>query len=185
MLRIYLTFVCIFSSWYVMSQDLSPYITENGTVHFSSDAPLEFIKATSNELHGVIDPVKNIFCFHLEIVSFKGFNSLEQQVHFNENHMESDHFQIAFFSGKIIEDVDLTEDGLYFIRAKGKLEIHGVKQERIIKGTVEVVDSKIHVRTRFTVLPEEYDIRLPRIVYQKIAKEIVVEINAELIRPRL
>jgi len=184
MLKNCLTFFCILASWYVSSQGLAPYITTNGIVDFSSDAPLELIRASSNELHGVIAPVENTFSFGIEIISFRGFNNPMQLAHFNENHLESDRFRSATFKGKIIEDVDLNEDGLYLIRAKGILEIHGVKQERTIKSTVRVEDGKVQVHSRFTVLLDEHGIRLPKIVFQKIAREIVVEVNATFIKPK-
>ena len=47
--------------------------------------------------------------------------------------METDKYPNASFSGKIIEKIDFDSMGNYSIRAKGDLNIHGVKQERIIK----------------------------------------------------
>ena len=50
--------------------------------------------------------------------SFQGFNSPLQKEHFNENYVESDKFPDASFKGKVIEDVDLSKDGTYEVRAK-------------------------------------------------------------------
>ena len=156
------------------------YLTQNGQVNFHSDAPLELIEAKSNHLEGIIDPAKNTFAFQLEISSFEGFNSPLQKVHFNENYLEGKRFPRATFSGRIIEKVDLKKDGTYTIRTKGKLVIHGISQERIIKSTVTVTDGVLKLKSTFSILLDEHDIDIPRVVHQKIAEEIKVEITAVL-----
>ena len=154
------------------------YLTQNGSIYFKSDAPLELIEANSNALKGAIDPRKNTFAFTVSIASFEGFNSPLQKEHFNENYLESNEFKTASFSGKIIEKTDLTKDGTYSVRAKGELKVHGVKQERIIKSTVTVKDGKLFLESSFSVLLKEHNIPVPKIVYQKIAEEIQVEVKA-------
>ena len=114
----------------------------NGTVDFRSEAPLEIIKASSSELKGLIDFTQGTFAFSIPIISFKGFNSALQREHFNENYMETERYPRATFAGKLIEQVDITRDGEYAIRAKGKLTIHGVEQERIIPSTVIVKEER-------------------------------------------
>ena len=155
--------------------------TVEGHATFRSDAPLELIQAESNQLKGAIDTQKRTFAFTVRIQSFEGFNSPLQREHFNENYMESQNFPHATFSGKIIEKIDLSSDGDHIIRAKGKLIIHGVQQERIIKSTLEIKDGRLIVKSSFSVLLEEHEIRIPKIVHQKIAKEIIVNIEAELL----
>lgn len=156
------------------------YLTQSGQINFRSDAPLELIEASSDKLRGAIDTEANTFAFSVEIASFEGFNSPLQQVHFNENYLETKRFPTATFSGKIIEKVDLTQPGEYVLRAKGKLTVHGVTRERIIKSTVRVVGKQLHLHSDFTVLLEEHDVSIPKIVHQKIAEEIAVQIKAVL-----
>lgn len=156
------------------------YQTVNGKISFSSEAPLELIKASSAGLIGLLDNDKRTFSFKISIRSFDGFNSPLQKEHFNENYMESDKFPEASFKGKIIEETDLGVDGTYEIRAKGALSIHGVVQERIIKTTVTVKDKKISVSGAFTVLLSDHNIPIPIVVYKKLANEIKVEVNAVL-----
>src|SRR5678815_4316120 len=59
------------------------YQTTSGHIAFSSDAPLETIKALSNDLIGLIDISKKNFSFKIDVHSFKGFNSPLQKEHFN------------------------------------------------------------------------------------------------------
>lgn len=153
---------------------------ENGKVHFKSDAALEVIEARSNKLRGAIDPVQQTFAWTVELQTFEGFNSALQREHFKENYLETDEFPKAIFQGKIIEKIDFQQDGTYTLRAKGKLLIHGVEQERILKSELELKKGKAIVRSAFTVLLSDHNINIPRIVHQKIAEEIAVTVEAEL-----
>lgn len=157
------------------------YITNEGTATFTSDAPLELISATSDELSGAIDVSDNRFAFRIANKSFIGFNSALQQEHFYENYIETDKYKYSSFQGKIIEKIDLSNPGSQQVRAKGTLSIHGVEQERIVKATLTVAKNKLTVLCGFTVPLEDHDIRIPNVVYQKIAEVINVEVNAELI----
>ncbi len=87
------------------------YRVEDGTIYFKSDAPLELIEATSNKMRGLINPKDNSFAFAVKINTFQGFNSPLQREHFNENYMESKRYPEATFSGRIIENVSLTQPG--------------------------------------------------------------------------
>lgn len=169
---------CSLSS--VAGQSATIFEFNDGQVAFTSDAPLELIEAQSIALRGLIDTEKRTFAFSILISSFEGFNNPLQQEHFKENYMESSQFSTATFLGKIIEPVDLSQDGDYIVRAKGKLTIHGVEQERIIKSSVKVLDGVIDIRSSFTVLLHEHDIDIPRIVFQKIAEEIKVELSGRM-----
>jgi len=155
----------------------------NGTIRFHSDAPQELIRAQSVQLRGALDVARNAFAFRIRILSFEGFNSPLQQEHFNENYMESATFPEANFSGKIIEDVDLSKDGEYDVRAKGKLRIHGLAQERIIRAHVSHRHGHITITSDFVITLADHDIKIPRVVYDKLAPEIKVSVNASL-KPR-
>jgi polyisoprenoid-binding protein YceI len=154
----------------------------DGTASFISYAPLEIIKAKSSKVRGAIDVSARTFLFAIRVNTFQGFNSGLQQEHFTENFLETDKFPEADFRGKFIEEVDLTKDGKYDVRAKGIFDLHGTKQERIIKGTIEVKNQTIHVHSQFSVLLEDHNIKIPRVLYQKISPEIEVNIDA-LLKP--
>jgi hypothetical protein len=154
------------------------YHTTKGRIDFRSDAPFEIIKASSNDLIGLLDISKNNFSFKVLIRSFQGFNNPLQKEHFNENYLESDKYLDASFKGKIIEDADFSVDGTYPLRAKGILTIHNVSQERIIKSDVTVKNNIITVHSNFTVLLSDHNIPVPKVVNQKLANEIKVEVNA-------
>lgn len=164
----------------LFSQGRKVFFSLNGSVHFRSDAPQELIKAESKELKGAIETTAKTFSFKIRISSFEGFNSGLQRIHFNENYLESAVYPEASFKGKIIEDIDFTKDGRYEIRAKGILNIHGIDQERIIKSELIIKQGKMYIQSAFTVLLPDHNIPIPRIVKDKLAQEIKVEMRAVL-----
>lgn len=156
------------------------FSTRNGKAYFLSDAPLEMISATTNSLVGVLSIEDRRFSFSIPVNTFQGFNSSLQQTHFNEDYLETATYPNATFKGRIIEEVNLGVEGEYRIRAKGKLDIHGLDNDRIIRCDVSVEPGKIKVKARFTVFLDNHDIKIPSIVNQKIAEEIQVEIEFEM-----
>ncbi len=161
----------------VSGQDPTIFSTENGRVYFLSDAPLEMISASSEQLVGVLNIQDRRFSFSIPVNTFEGFNSSMQKTHFNEDYLETDRYPQATFKGKIIEEVDLVREGQYQIRAKGKLVIHGIANDRIIRCDLRVESGKITVTSEFTVFLDDHDIKIPSIVNQKIAEEIQVKID--------
>ena len=157
------------------------YSVNSGSITFRSDAPLELIKASSNGLKGIFNAEKKQFAFTLNVNTFKGFNSPLQQEHFNENYLESNKFPRASFEGKIIEDIDLKKTGFYNIRAKGNLTVHGVSQERIIKCELSIRNNVVSIKSNFTVLLADHNITIPKVVHEKLASEIKIEVKADMI----
>ena len=169
----------IFCSTHLQAQ--KKFATEKGEVSFTSNAELELIKASSNKLKGLVDLTTNQFAFSVQVNSFQGFNSELQREHFNEKYLESDQFPRMTFTGKIIERVDISLDGVYEVRAKGDLEIHGQAQTRIIKSRIIVDEGQIRIEASFKVPLADHNIAIPRIVNQKIATEIEVVIKADMV----
>lgn len=170
---------CLLSLWSVCSfGQQTIYMVKTGTINFSSEAPKELISASSKKLKGILDIDKRTFAFRIDIASFSGFNNTLQREHFNENYMESNLFVAATYKGKIIEDIDLRKDGSYSIRTKGKLNIHGIEQERIIKVLVVVKKGKISVKSDFNVSLTDHNIKIPRVMNDKLSPEIQVSVNA-------
>lgn len=164
----------------VIANGQNIYRCDNGTVQFKSEAELELIKASSEKLIGVIDTARNIFAFAVDINSFDGFNAALQKEHFNENYLESNKFRNATFSGKIIEDIDFGKEGIYTVRTKGALKIHGIEQERIIKCTIKISQGKIMIESNFSVFLKDHNIKVPKVVHENIAAQIEVNVKAEM-----
>src|SRR6267154_3916560 len=155
---------------------------EKGEITFTSNAKLELINAASKKLQGRIDPATGQFAFIVKIQSFEGFNSRLQKEHFNENFMEADKYFEATFAGKIIEPIDFSVDGIYDVRAKGSLVIHGKKQTRIIPAKIQIEKGRLKIISEFTVPLVDHDIKIPQLVTEKIATEIIVRISVSMVQ---
>jgi polyisoprenoid-binding protein YceI len=164
------------------AQAQKKFTTDKGEMTFTSNATLEVIKASSHKIQGIVDPTNGQFAFIVKIQSFEGFNSNLQKEHFNEKYMETDKFYDATFTGKIIEQIDFTVDGVHDVRAKGTLTIHGKKQARIIPGKMKIEKGILTINADFGVPLADHDIKVPQIVSTKIATEIFVKLNLAMVQ---
>jgi hypothetical protein len=165
---------------WVTLQAQKKFTSDNGEVSFTSNAKLELINASSKKIKGIIDPATGGFAFVVTIQSFEGFNSNLQREHFNEKYMETDKYYDATFAGKIIEPIDFAKDGVYEVRAKGNLVIHGKKQARIIPGKIQIEKGVLKIDSNFTIPLADHDIKIPTVISEKIATEIIVTMNVSL-----
>lgn len=180
-IKIILPLLLLASEMTGFSQDPKNIFTcKNGQVSFLSDAPLEMIRASSKSLAGALNISDRSFTFLIPTKSFEGFNSSLQRTHFNEDYMETDLYPNSTFKGKIIEEIDLSVPGTYKIRTKGKMYIHGIEQDRIVRCDLTVSEDKIDVKASFTVFLADHKISIPSILNQKIAEEIKVDIGFSL-----
>ncbi len=167
---------------YVHTQDMAGiFVCKNGKIDFISDAPLELIKASNEKLSGVINLNDRSFSFTVPVRAFEGFNSSLQKVHFNEDYMETELYPNSTFKGRIIEEIDLRTPGKYKVRAKGKLNIHGVEIERIIRCDLDVKSDLIDAEASFTVFVADHNISIPSILNQKIATEVRVNVKLTMV----
>jgi polyisoprenoid-binding protein YceI len=153
-------------------------ISKNARIYFYSYTPMENIEATNNQVASILDPATGSLQFSLLIKSFEFKRALMQE-HFNENYMESDKFPKAGFNGKIssFDKVNLKADGSYAVEVTGDLTLHGVTKAVTATGTIEVVKGVVSAKSKFTVIPQDYNIIIPDLVKEKIAKEITIEVS--------
>lgn len=156
------------------------FFITSSRITFTSKAPLETITATSEKMKGVVDVSSKSVAFSVHNQSFVGFNSPLQQDHFHENYIESEKYPDCTFSGKIIDDFDTKTDGNYPVRVKGLLNVKGIGVERIVKGTISVKGDELWMTASFFVPLSDHDIRIPRIVQQKIAPDVEISFQVRL-----
>jgi len=154
------------------------YITKSGHIWFYGETPMEEIEAHNRQVVSSIDCSTGELAFVLLIKSFEFKRALMQE-HFNENYLESDKIPKANFKGKIdnVSKVDFKKDGTYPAEVSGDLTIHGVTKHITSKGTIEVKGNKITANSKFMIVPKDYDIKIPSIVENKIAKEMQVTVE--------
>ncbi len=162
-------------------QAQSKYRTKGGVVNFNASTPLQDIEAVNEAVNAIMEAETGRFAVVMLIKDFEFPRKLMQE-HFNENYMETETYPKSTFSG-VIEDFDLDSVGSNEIKktVKGELTIHGVKRSRSEEITLRKKGNTIHLESSFIVRPEEHDIEVPKIVFAKIAQEVEVTIDLQLL----
>lgn len=175
-----ITFILAFCLLAVGTQAQSKYFTRNGHVKFFSSTPMEDIEAVNNGAISVLDTESGAVEVSMLNKSFE-FEKALMQEHFNENYMESDKFPKSAFKGSIADfDPSTLKEGVHQVTMVGKLTIHGVTREISVPVTLNVSGKTIKGTTTFKVKPEDYDIKIPNMVRDNIAKEIEITIDLDL-----
>lgn len=154
------------------------YFTRAGTISIFSSTPLEDVEAENRQVASMIDLDKGEIVFSVLIKSFQFPKALMQE-HFNENYVESTKYPKASFQGVIKdpEAIDSAKDGIYHVTVSGDLTLHGVTRPVTSEGTVELKGGKIYAKSVFTLTPEDYNIKIPALVRDKIAKTTRVTVD--------
>ncbi len=150
------------------------YSTQKGKLSFYSKTPVEDISADNDKVSAAINLDSREIAVSADMKKFEFPNKLMQE-HFNENYMESDKYPKAFFKGKLEEDIDLTKAGKQPVTVNGKLKMHGVEKDCMLKGTMESKDGQLLIETAFDVMLVDYNIKIPTAVFMKIAEKIAVK----------
>jgi hypothetical protein len=175
-----LTILLILIASIVSTAHAQLFMTKNAFVNFYSKAALEDITADNNQAYSIIDGTKKNIAFSLLMKSFI-FQKQLMQDHFNENYVESDKYPKAVFSGAYTGDVTFDKDGVYKIIVKGNLTLHNVTRVIELPATLEIKNGKVSGNAQFTIKPEDYNISIPSVVRDNIAKELTVTIKANYI----
>jgi hypothetical protein len=152
------------------------FITRTGFVSFYSKTPLEDILAKNQQLFAVINTEKKELAF---MVLMKGFEFKKElmQTHFNDNYVESDKYPKATFNGSYTGEVDMKNGAASPVKVKGGLTLHGVTKQVELPATLQFTKGVLTGTAVFNVSPEDYNISIPLLVRNKIAKQVQVEIK--------
>jgi len=154
------------------------YKSTSGTIKFYSEELLEDITAVNNKVKSIFDSETNKVVFSVPIMGFVFDKSLMQE-HFNEKYLESEKYPKATFQGAISNyEVGKSNPEVW---AEGELEIHGVKNKVKVPGTLNFTDQRLVLHTVFMIKLVDYKIKVPQLMFQRIAEEIEVTIDIEYI----
>ncbi len=157
--------------------------TRNANVSFdaTSNASLEEVDAKSNTGTIVIDAATGAVEAAVLMKSFQ-FEKALMQEHFNENYAESSKYPKAVFKGKMTDAsaVNFTKDGTYKTAVTGNLTMHGQTKTVNAPATITVKGGKVSAQTDFTVALVDYDIAIPSLVADKVAKIVKVSFGGAL-----
>jgi polyisoprenoid-binding protein YceI len=157
------------------------YYTRDGSIVFESDAPIEQIEAVNNKAICVWDTESGAIEMAVLIQSFK-FEKALMEEHFNENYMESEKYPKAKFKGKVLNmsSIHLDKDGTYTADVEGDLTMHGQTQTITLQANVVVANGVAKTLATFNIAVEDYKIKIPSIVKDKIAKIVQVRVDLDL-----
>lgn len=157
------------------------YFTRDANIRFNSDTKMEKIAGVNKSGTCVLDAATGKTEWKVLIKGFI-FEKALMQEHFNENYLESDKYPSATFTGNLtnVADVKFSQNGTYKVTVKGKMTIHGVTKEVEVPGTIKVNGDILEVSSAFKVACSDYNIAIPALVKDNIAKEIDVVVNSQL-----
>ena len=176
MKNLFITLYLIIGASVVACAQSTIFETRQGNITFFSSAPLEDIEAKNNKVISLLNVRNNEIAVRVPIKQFQFRNRLMQE-HFNENYMESERFPYATFKGKINESVDFSKPGTYNVTATGDLNVHGVSRKRTLNGILRVTDSGMLLETKFDIPLADHNIKIPRLVFNKIAERIAASVS--------
>lgn len=153
-------------------------ITRTGYISFTSDTPTLVIKGENNQVLSIIDIETGDIVFAVLMKAFVFEQALAEE-HFNENYVESDTYPKAKFSGNIKnwKNIDLSKDTTYQVTVSGKMTIHGVTNNINQIGTLTIKNGLITAYADFLIPVADYNINIPKLVADKVAKNAHVIIN--------
>lgn len=165
---------------FIASACAQTYAAKNIKLTIFSSTPLEDIKAASNSASGILIASTQEIAVQVAIRSLS-FDKKLMQEHFNENYMESDKHPTAKFKGVIEPKIDWKKDGEYTVYAKGNLNVHGIDKPRNITGKLSIKNGVVSLSSNFDVACEAHQIKIPSLMFAKIAEVIKVTIQGTFI----
>jgi polyisoprenoid-binding protein YceI len=179
MKNLVLTIALVFLTFGLNAQK---FMTKSGYIGFFSHTPFEDIKGDNNQVASILDASTGEIVFQVLMKSFK-FEKALMEEHFNENYVESEKFPKSTFKGKIVNlsEVNFSKPALYKVTVTGDLTIHGVTKNISEPGEVEIISNGVNARSKFIIVPEDYNIEIPSVVRENIAKEIAVTVEVKML----
>ena len=176
-----LVLLIVFVLMNVVFVNAQKVFTKTGHISFYSDTPMEKIEGHNKSSTCVLDLATGNLEFGALIKGFQ-FEKALMQEHFNENYMESTKFPKAIFKGKIDDYklIDLTKNGKTNVKVSGKLTIHGVTKDVTTNGIITVNSGKVDADAEFNVMVADYNISIPSLVKDQIARSVKVKVDVTL-----
>lgn len=157
-----------------LNADAQNFVSKNIRIGLFSSTPLEDIRAVSDNGNAVLVAKTREIVVQLAVKTLE-FDRKLMQEHFNENYIESDKYPYAKFKGLIDQPIDFTKNGDYAVTVTGVLSVHGVDKKRTIPGKVSINNGVIQISTVFKVACVDHDIKIPKLVFAKIAEFITIK----------
>jgi len=151
-------------------------ITRTGQIIFEASVPsFEEVKA-KNEIVTCILNTKTGEIASLALMKSFRFKIALMEEHFNEHYVESDDFPKASFKG-IIEGFNwnIIGNSQKEFKMNGVLELHGKSKKINTTVLLRKVGDGLEIISNFDLNPEDFKIKIPKIVSHKVAKTINIK----------
>ena len=161
------------------------YYTKTGLTEFKASVDtFEPVEARNENSTGILNMENGEVAALIFVKSFH-FKVALMEEHFNENYMDSDKYPKATFKGKIenFSNESLFETPKKFM-LNGKLTIRGIEREISTEIVMSSLRGKIHLGATFLVRPGDFDISIPSIVRSKVAEEVKIKLDYELVQKK-
>jgi hypothetical protein len=162
----------LFSNSFIFAQKFS---TEVGKISFFSDAAIEDITAENTMVGSLFNSTTGDLVYIVKIKDFIFPKALMRE-HFNEKYMETEKFPKSLFNGKL-KGFNVNAKGEQSVIATGKLTMHGVTRDIEVPGKIQFDGGKALMKAKFIVVLADYNIKIPKLVWQNIAEEVEVSID--------
>ena len=149
------------------------YYTKTGKTQFKASVDaFEPIEATNNSTTAIINTASGEIASLLFVKAFN-FRVALMQEHFNENYMDSSKYPKATFSGNI-QNFSLEEllDSEKDYKILGVLTIRGIEKNVSVSCRLKKISKGLSLKTNFNVSASDFDIKIPKVVRNKISQEI-------------
>lgn len=157
------------------------YFTKTGKITFDAttkESP-EKVQGVTKTAVAVLDATNGNIQFSVLMRGFQFEHALMEE-HFHENYVESTKYPKATFKGQLEGISVLTKDGTYELPVKGQLSLHGANRDVQAKAKIVVSGTNINATTSFSVPLADYNISIPGLVADKVAKTASVKVECQL-----
>ncbi|MDO3693852.1 YceI family protein [Wenyingzhuangia sp. chi5] len=161
----------------------SIYKTDKAIITFdAAKNNIEPISAKNNQAKIIINTKTGEVASVMSMTDFEFPNKLMQE-HFNENYIESDKYPKATFVG-VIENFAATDfSSEKTLKVVGTFKIHGVSKKKNIDLKIIKTKEYYTFKSEFKLQLEDFKIKIPSVVFYKIAEEVNVSLVADLNKP--
>ncbi len=155
--------------------------TKNAVINFDATSPSspEKIEAVSKLGISKMLVKTGEVAFAIQMMSFE-FEKALMKDHFHENYVETSKYPRATFKGSILDfsKVNFAKNGKYPVKVKGSMNLHGVTKEVTADGFINVNGDKITATSTFKLILSDFNVKVPDLVKDKVAKEATITVNA-------
>ncbi len=171
-----ITFVIVCFAFFATALGQEKYTTKTGNITFEASVPsFEEVKAENTNVSAVLETDSGNFAALALTKAFR-FKVALMEEHFNENYIESSKYPKASFKGTIqnFDASKLLGKQEYII--KGTFNLHGVDKKFEVPATIAANGDDLTLTAQFVLQPEDFQIKIPSIVSNKIAEDVNVSV---------